>query len=208
MSHGMISGSSASFNLCTKPNLSTMNSIFQPCTHLGFDTHLPKPSLFIKTPSVSVRTRPNATINDVCVTESTAESFYDLLGISETGTLSDIKQAYKQLVLKYHPDVSPPDRTEEYTSRFIKVQEAYETLSDPKSRELYDRDLAKGLHLAFSARKRYQYDQGSDEWSQWKSRWQSQLTELNRRSMSKDSRESMSWGARMRRQRSESSDRL
>lgn len=86
-------------------------------------------------------------------------SFYELLGITETGTLLEIKQAYKQLARKYHPDVSPPDRVEEYTERFIRVQEAYETLSDPRSRALYDKDLAMGIHLAFSARRRYQYDE-------------------------------------------------
>ena len=86
-------------------------------------------------------------------------SFYELLGIRETGNLPEIKQAYKQLARKYHPDVSPPGRVEEYTERFIRVQEAYETLSDPRRRALYDRDLAVGIHLAFSARRRYQYDE-------------------------------------------------
>jgi len=81
-------------------------------------------------------------------------SFYELLGIPETVTLPEIKQAYKQLARKYHPDVSPPDRVKEYTDRFIRVQEAYETLSDPRRRALYDRDMARGLHLAFSARKK------------------------------------------------------
>lgn len=90
---------------------------------------------------------------------STDMSFYELLGIPESGTLIEIKQAYKQLARKYHPDVSPPDRVEEYTQRFIQVQEAYETLSDPRSRALYDRDMARGLHLAFSARRRYQNDE-------------------------------------------------
>ncbi|KAM0026705.1 putative DnaJ domain, Chaperone J-domain superfamily [Helianthus debilis subsp. tardiflorus] len=62
------------------------------------------------------------------------ETLYDLLGISETVTLSEIKHAYKKMALKYHPDVSPPDRVEEYTMKFIRVQEAYETLSDPEAR--------------------------------------------------------------------------
>lgn len=88
--------------------------------------------------------------------QTPAETFYDMLGISETGSISDIKKAYKQLARKYHPDVSPPDRTEEYTKRFIKVQEAYETLSDPHSRALYDTNLARGLHLAFSTGRRHE----------------------------------------------------
>lgn len=88
-----------------------------------------------------------------------ASSFYELLGIPESGTLLEIKQAYKQLARKYHPDVSPPDRVEENTERFIRVQEAYETLSDPRRRALYDNDLSMGLHLAFSARRRSHYDE-------------------------------------------------
>lgn len=94
----------------------------------------------------------------VVVGESKELSFYDLLGIPESVSLVEIKQAYKQMARKYHPDVSPPDRVEEYTQRFIRVQEAYETLSDPGLRALYDRDLAMGLHLAFSARRRHQND--------------------------------------------------
>ncbi|CAI9778868.1 unnamed protein product [Fraxinus pennsylvanica] len=135
--------------------------------------------------------------------------FYDLLGIPETGTLLEIKQAYKQLARKYHPDVSPPDRVEEYTKKFIRVQEAYKTLSDPRRRALYDRDMAKGIHLAFSARRLFEFDelctQQMEDKSEWKSRWQSQLSHLKKRSMYKDSGDNMSWGAKMRRQRNESS---
>lgn len=121
-------------------------------------------------------------------------------------SLSEIKQAYKQLARKYHPDVSPPDLVQEYTHRFIRVQEAYETLSDARTRALYDRDMARGLHLAFSARKNmYHYDdEEMEDKSDWRCRWQSQLSELKKRSMYKDAKQN-SWGARMRRQRNESS---
>ncbi|OAY55315.1 chaperone protein dnaJ 20, chloroplastic [Manihot esculenta] len=139
---------------------------------------------------------------------STDMSFYELLGIPESGTLIEIKQAYKQLARKYHPDVSPPDRVEEYTQRFIQVQEAYETLSDPRSRALYDRDMARGLHLAFSARRRYQNDEELEVRGEWKNRWEAQLSELKRRSMNKDAEGNMSWAARMRRQRERMSQQV
>ncbi|CAM8998032.1 unnamed protein product [Rhodiola kirilowii] len=133
-------------------------------------------------------------------------SFYELLGIPESGSLVEIKQAYKQLARKYHPDVSPPDQVKEYTQRFIMVQEAYETLSDPRRRAMYDRDMARGIHLAFSARRRYSSDeQDFDGQSGWKNQWQSQVSELKRRSARKEGSGDMSWGARMRRQKSESS---
>lgn len=131
--------------------------------------------------------------------------FYELLGIPETGSLLEIKQAYKQLARKYHPDVSPPDRVGEYTQRFIRVQEAYETLSDPKLRALYDIDRAKGLHFALCSRRRSQnFEEQVEEKGEWKSRWQAQVSELKKRSMYKDSGNT-SWGARMRRQNHESS---
>ncbi|KAL0403643.1 UNVERIFIED_CONTAM: Chaperone protein dnaJ 20, chloroplastic [Sesamum radiatum] len=161
---------------------------------------------------VSFRIRPGpgpgpalrSSLNDT-ISERPAMSFYELLGIPETGSLVEIKQAYKQLARKYHPDVSPPGRAEEYTQTFIRVQEAYETLSDPRRRALYDRDMAKGVHLAFTARRRSKFDEQMEEKSEWKSRWQSQLSELKRKSMQKDSDDNMSWGARMRRERNQSS---
>ncbi|KAF3456628.1 hypothetical protein FNV43_RR01282 [Rhamnella rubrinervis] len=175
-----------------------------------FPAHISKPIFSTRVSPGSVKAK--AAVNDGLVAEvaEAAElSFYELLGISESGSLVEIKQAYKQLARKYHPDVSPPDRVKEYTRRFIRVQEAYETLSDPRRRAMYDRDMAKGIHLAFSAgRRRYQNDEGMDEKGEWKSRWQAQVSELKRRSMNKDSKGSMSWGARMRRQREESCNGL
>lgn len=103
--------------------------------------------------------RVKAAVNDGFVAEVRQLSFYELLGIPESGSLLEIKQAYKQLARKYHPDVSPPDRVEEYTKRFIQVQEAYETLSDPRRRAMYDKDMARGIHFAFSARRRYYDDE-------------------------------------------------
>ncbi|KAL6970967.1 hypothetical protein U1Q18_030646 [Sarracenia purpurea var. burkii] len=173
---------------------------------------IPRSSVPIRTRFVPLRIK--AAINDGSVASSPPEtvteamSFYDLLGIPETGSLVEIKQAYKQLARKYHPDVSPADRVEEYTQRFIRVQEAYETLSDPRRRAMYDSDMARGIHLAFSARRRFHGDQHMDVRSEWKTRWQDQLSELKRRSMNKEARENISWGARMRRQKNDLSNEV
>ncbi|KAL8483028.1 hypothetical protein ACS0TY_025909 [Phlomoides rotata] len=91
---------------------------------------------------------------------------------------SDIKKAYKQMARLYHPDVSPPDRVDENTRRFIIVHEAYETLSNPQTRALYDRDLNDGFGFSFSARIS---DQETEERGEWRRRWESQLDELRRR---------------------------
>ncbi|XP_038875872.1 chaperone protein dnaJ 20, chloroplastic-like [Benincasa hispida] len=151
-------------------------------------------------PSACVRVKATV-VNEAVVSDDVEMSFYEVLGVPESGSMVEIKQAYKQMALKYHPDVSPRDRIEEYTRKFIKVQEAYETLSDPSMRALYDSDMAIGLHLAFSARRRGYNHEEMEEKSGWKNRWKDQLSGLKKRSMNKDSRASMSWGARMRRQR-------
>ncbi|KAL3835010.1 hypothetical protein ACJIZ3_009746 [Penstemon smallii] len=173
---------------------------------------------------VSFRVRPGpviqSSLNETVslISEQHPINFYELLGIPETGSLLEMKQAYKKLARKYHPDVSPPGRVEEYTQAFIRVQEAYETLSDPRSREMYDRNIAKGLHLAFrrsefdefstfvtvSLTRLHVYWQEIEEKNEWESQWQSQLSELKRRSMYKDSNDNMSWAARIRRERNES----
>ncbi|CAI9771160.1 unnamed protein product [Fraxinus pennsylvanica] len=144
-----------------------------------------------------------STLNDtLSLSSEKPSSFYDLLGIPETGTLIEIKQAYKQLARKYHPDVSPPGRSEEYTRQFIRIQEAYETLSDPERRALYDLDMAKGLHLAFSATRHSKFDEQIEEKCEWKRQWQSQLLGLERRSMYKESTNNV-MGGQSRRERIE-----
>ncbi|XP_021683997.2 chaperone protein dnaJ 20, chloroplastic [Hevea brasiliensis] len=202
MNHGIISaGTQASLHICKSPNISATKSMFDPSSHLTFTTHFPESSFSLKTHSKSVRASPiKAAVADSVYVNPETVSFYDLLGISESVPLSEIKKAYKQLARKYHPDVSPQEHTEEYTKRFIEVQEAYETLSDPKRRALYDR----GLHMALFAGKQFHYNKVREGRGDWKEQWESQLTELEReRNCNEELRENMSWGARMRRQRSE-----
>ncbi|MCB0378497.1 MAG: J domain-containing protein [Bdellovibrionales bacterium] len=62
--------------------------------------------------------------------------FYFILGIDQKATANDIKRAYRQLALKYHPDHNPNNSKAE--DRFKKILEAYETLSNPELRKQYD----------------------------------------------------------------------
>lgn len=62
--------------------------------------------------------------------------YYDLLGVRRNATLDEIKSAYRQLALKYHPDRNPGDKIAE--NEFKKVSEAYQVLSDPEKRQIYD----------------------------------------------------------------------
>ncbi|KAJ1738870.1 mdj1 protein precursor [Coemansia sp. RSA 1086] len=66
---------------------------------------------------------------------SRAEDFYDILGVKRGASQSEIKKAYYQLAKKYHPDANKEAGAKD---RFIKIQEAYDTLSDESKRKSYD----------------------------------------------------------------------
>ncbi|XP_038893222.1 chaperone protein dnaJ 20, chloroplastic-like [Benincasa hispida] len=194
------SGSDSRFYIPSNPNITGRRPI--PCHRSRVFFPSTPPCNSTRSPPLSIRAK--ASFNEGTVSSEVAEgSFYDLLGISQSGSLEEIKHAYKQLARKYHPDVSPPGRAEEYTKRFIRVQEAYETLSDPRRRALYDRDMVGGLQVAFSGRRRYDAHEEVPGRREWRNGWQAQISELKRRSMDRDSRQNMSWGARMRRQMNE-----
>lgn len=64
------------------------------------------------------------------------ETYYDILDIYEDATPEEIKKAYRRQAQVWHPDKTPGELAK---ARFIKIKEAYETLSDQKKREDYDR---------------------------------------------------------------------
>lgn len=67
------------------------------------------------------------------------KEFYEVLGVEKTATEAEIKKAYRKMALKYHPDRGGDPEM------FKKVALAYETLSDPEKREIYDKYGKEGL---------------------------------------------------------------
>jgi molecular chaperone DnaJ len=64
------------------------------------------------------------------------QDYYEVLGVSKKTPLKEIRQAYRKLARKYHPDLNPGDKSSE--EKFKQVQEAYDVLSDTKKRQMYD----------------------------------------------------------------------
>ena len=63
---------------------------------------------------------------------SSPSSYYEILGISKTANQKEIKKAYRSLALKHHPDKGGKEET------FKEISKAYEVLSDPEQKEVYD----------------------------------------------------------------------
>src|SRR4249919_3471743 len=87
--------------------------------------------------------------------------YYKILGVEKTASQEDIKNAYRKLARKLHPDLNPNDKTAH--TRFQQINEANEVLSDPDKRKKYDQ-YGKDWQHAEQFEKAGKASAGSREW--------------------------------------------
>lgn len=79
------------------------------------------------------------------------EDYYQLLEVPRTASEAEIKKAYRRLARKYHPDVNPGNKAAE--DKFKKLSAAFEILSDPKKKKLYDEFGEDAAKFGFDEKK-------------------------------------------------------
>jgi len=73
--------------------------------------------------------------------------YYETLGVARSATQDEVKRAYRRLAREHHPDVN--QQSPDAESRFKEINEAYQVLSDPEKREIYDRYGHRGLDQTY-----------------------------------------------------------
>ncbi|UTC65159.1 DnaJ domain-containing protein [Treponema sp. OMZ 788] len=100
------------------------------------------------------------------------QNYYNILNVSNNASEDQIKQAYRSLAMKYHPDKNPDNKIAE--EKFKNISEAYSVLSDPKRRRDYDLSIASPFS---SSERTYNYGQNANPFgddifnSNWWKNW-------------------------------------
>lgn len=81
---------------------------------------------------------------------ATQRDYYAILGVNKSASVDEVKAAYRQLALKYHPDRVPESEKKQAEERFKEISEAYAVLSDPQKRSLYDQYGHAGIDQRYT----------------------------------------------------------
>ena len=106
------------------------------------------------------------------------ENYYDILNVPNTANEDQIKQAYRTLAMKYHPDKNQGNKIAE--EKFKRISEAYSVLSDPQRRRDYDLTMSSPFS---SSGRTYTYNQNTNPFgddifsSNWWKNWRNVRSE-------------------------------
>jgi len=87
--------------------------------------------------------------------------YYQILGVDRGASQEQIRKGYRKLARKYHPDINPGNKEAE--NKFKDISNAYDVLSDPEKRKLYDEFGTAGLAPGFNAEKARTYQQWQEQ---------------------------------------------
>ncbi|OWM80387.1 chaperone protein dnaJ 11, chloroplastic-like [Punica granatum] len=132
------------------PSFLQLPSIHSKTSQKPNKTTPPSSSSSSKHPRLRVSASYATTQHTTFQVAMSGSSLYEVLGISASATFNEIKAAYRRLARVCHPDVVAINKRENSASEFMRIHEAYSTLSDPDKRATYDRDLY-GHAQAFSS---------------------------------------------------------
>ncbi|CAL5074604.1 unnamed protein product [Urochloa decumbens] len=113
-------------------------------------------TIFCRRSHCKVKAVAETELGSSTVSWGKATDYYKVLSLEHqhpaaVGT-EEIKRAFRRLALRHHPDLCPPSRRAESTEAFVQLRRAYETLSDPARRVVYDAELRTGERAAGFAR--------------------------------------------------------
>jgi len=81
---------------------------------------------------------------------TTKRDYYEILGVTKSASSEDIRGAYREMALKFHPDRVPAEQKKQAEDKFKEVSEAYAVLSDSTKRDLYDKYGHSGIDQKYA----------------------------------------------------------